>query len=223
MEHPLLFPRSRAPVERSSEERIRDAALKSFANHGVAATTLRTVAEAAGVSVGLVQHYFGTKAALVAAVDQYVLNVFGDALESMPLPAPPADALAEAGRRLVKLFAEHTDVVDYVGHALVEGGEVGTTIFGGLFAISAAQRDQFEKQNLTRPDLDPVWAALNPLILRIGAVILRPHIERHIPEPFTTLEQLQRWNAAVTSLIRGGQLHGQPGSANGPAPPHERR
>jgi AcrR family transcriptional regulator len=73
MEHPLLFPRTRAPVEPSSEERIRDAALKSLATHGVAATSLRMVAEAAGVSLGLVQHYFGTKAALVAAVDQYVL------------------------------------------------------------------------------------------------------------------------------------------------------
>lgn len=206
----MLFPRKGAAVEPSSEERIRDAALTSFAADGIAATSLRMVAEAAGVSIGLVQHYFGTKASLIAAVDQYVLQVIGDALESAPLPAPPADALTEAGRRLSTLFAEQGDVVAYVSRALVEGEAIGSVIFDGLVGFSAAQRDEFMAQHLTRPDLDPVWAALNPLILRIGAVILRTHIDRHLPEPFTAPTQLRRWDAAVTSLIRGGQFMDRP-------------
>ena len=49
--------------ERSSVERIRNAALKSFATYGTSATSLRTVAAAAGVSVGLVQHHFATRPA----------------------------------------------------------------------------------------------------------------------------------------------------------------
>jgi AcrR family transcriptional regulator len=48
--------------ERSSVERIRNAALKSFATYGTSTTSLRTVAAAAGVSVGLVQHHFANKA-----------------------------------------------------------------------------------------------------------------------------------------------------------------
>lgn len=197
-----------APVEPSSEERIRDAALKSFATHGVAVTSLRTVAEAAEASIGLVQHYFHTKAALVAAVDQYVLQVISNALESTPLPEPPADdALHEAGRRLTSLVAEHPDVINYLGRALAEGGQIGTVIFDGLVGISAAQRDQFTQHGLTRPDLDPDWAVLNPLILRVGAFILRPYIERHLGKPFFTEQQLRRWDDAVTSLIREGQFH----------------
>jgi AcrR family transcriptional regulator len=54
---------------------IRDAALRGFAAHGVAATSLRLIASDAGVSLGLVQHRFGTKERLVEAVDQYVLDV----------------------------------------------------------------------------------------------------------------------------------------------------
>ncbi|HYR13091.1 MAG TPA: hypothetical protein VEQ67_02585, partial [Mycobacterium sp.] len=65
-------------------------------------------------------------------------------------------------------------------------------------------------QHLTREDLDPQWAALNPLILRIGAIILRPHIERYLGESFTTAAQLQRWDAAVTTLIREGQVRRDP-------------
>ena len=52
--------------------------------------------------------------------------------------------------------------------------------FDALVGISATQRDQFVKQGMTRPDLDPEWAALSPLILRVGATILRPHIECHL-------------------------------------------
>jgi TetR/AcrR family transcriptional regulator, regulator of cefoperazone and chloramphenicol sensitivity len=208
MEYRRLLPYAPpAPLEPSSEERIRDAALTSFATQGMAATSLRTVAEIAGVSVGLVQHYFGTKAALIAAVDQYVLQVVGNALESTPLPARPNDALIEAVDRLISLMAEYPDVVHYLGRALAEGDAIASVIFDGLVAISAAQRDQFVAQGMTRPDLDPDWAALNPLILRIGAVILRPHIERYLGKPFFSDPQLRRWDIAVTGLIREGQFH----------------
>jgi AcrR family transcriptional regulator len=210
MENRLLFRPHPAPPEPSSMERIRDAALKSFAANGVAATSLRTVAEAAGVSIGLVQHYFHKKAALVTAVDDHVLRVIGDALGSAPLPPPPADPLVEAGRRLTTLIAEHSDVVDYLGRALVEGDAIGSVIFDGLFRISQAQGEEFIEHHLARADLDPVWDALNPLILRIGAIILRHHIDRHLPEPFTTPRQLTRWDAAVTDLIRSGQFGDQP-------------
>ena len=43
-----------------------------------AATSLRAVAAAAGVSLGLVQHHFATKAGLIKAVDDYVLAVVID-------------------------------------------------------------------------------------------------------------------------------------------------
>jgi len=194
--------------EHSSTERIRSAALRVLADHGVNATSFRMIADAAGVSIGLIQHHFGSKGRLIEAVDEYVLAAIREVMESAPLPEPPADALAEAGRRIVSLFADHPDVVDYLGRALVEGGAIGTMVFDGLVDISTAQHEEFCDRSLTPPDLDPVWAALNPLILRVGAIILRPHIERHLPEPFSTRSQLQRWDAAVTALIRGGQFRG---------------
>src|SRR3954471_14139703 len=82
--------------ERSSIERIRDAALKSFATYGTSATSLRTVAAAAGVSLGLVQHHFATKAGLIRAVDDHVRAVV-TATMSQPIPQPPADSIAAVG------------------------------------------------------------------------------------------------------------------------------
>ncbi len=36
--------------------------------------------------------------------------------------------------------------------------------------------------------------------------MLRSHIERHVPGPFYSADELQRWDSAVTSLIRRGQF-----------------
>ena len=61
-------------VELTTVERIRNAALRIVAVQGVAGTSLRAVAAAAGVSLGLVQHHFATKAGLIKAVDDYAGN-----------------------------------------------------------------------------------------------------------------------------------------------------
>jgi hypothetical protein len=49
------------------------------------------------------------------------------------------------------------------------------------------------------------WAALNSLVLALGTRILRGHIERQLPEPFTAPTQLQRWQDSVNTLLREGQ------------------
>lgn len=173
---------------------------------------MRAIAEAAGVSVGLVQHHFGNKAGLIDAVDDHVLRVFGEALESNPLPVPaePTDGFKSLGGRFSKLIHDHLDVVDYVGHALLEGNKIGAVIFDGLLQISTRQRDDFAAAGLTKPDLDPDWAALNPLMLRLGPIMLRSHIARHIPGAFSTPVELQRWDATVTAMIRDSQFRADP-------------
>lgn len=207
-----VFLQQPTPVELSNAERIRDAAIRCFAAQGISATTMRAIAEAAGVSHGLVQHHFGNKAGLIAAVDNYVLRVFGEALESNPLPVPtePADDFKSLGGRFSKLIHDHPNVVDYVGRALSEGNNIGVVIFDGLLQISIRQRDTFAAAGLTRPDIDPDYAALNPLILRLGAIMLRSHIARHIDGAFTTPAELRRWDAAVTAMIRHGQFTSDP-------------
>jgi AcrR family transcriptional regulator len=189
----------------SSIERIRDAALKSFATYGTSATSLRTVAAAAGVSLGLVQHHFATKAGLIMADDENVLGLV-TATMSQPIPEPPADSIAAIGNRVTQIIADHPDVLDYLGRALVEGSPLGTEVFDYLVASG---RDRWKKRSehgQTRPDVDLTWAALNALVLPLGTLILRGHIERHLPEPLMTPTQLDRWQASVDTLLREGLI-----------------
>ena len=192
--------------ELSTVERIRDAALRSFATHGTSATTLRAVAADAGVSLGLVQHHFATKAGLVKAVDDYVFGVVMGAM-SQPLSEPPVDSIGEIGSRVTQIIAEQPDVAGYVGRALVDGSPLGDTLFDSLMMVGKARWQQRAERGETRPDLDQTWAAINGLVLALGAVSLRTHVDRHLPEPFTAPAQLERWQASVDSLLRDGVLH----------------
>jgi AcrR family transcriptional regulator len=190
--------------ERSSIERIRNAALRTFATHGTSATSLRTVAEAAGVSVGLLQHHFVSKAGLVKAVDDHVMAVVVAAI-APPIAPPPSDSIAEMGGRVTGMIAEHPDVVDYVGRALIDGSPLGTAIFDTLAAFGMVRWNQRKERGEIRPEVDVTWAALNSLVLAVGTMILRGHVERQLPEPLDTPAQLRRWQDSVNTLLRDGQ------------------
>ncbi|WP_041783221.1 TetR/AcrR family transcriptional regulator [Mycolicibacterium chubuense] len=184
-------------------DRIRTAALHSFAMHGAAATTMRGVAAAAGVSLGLVQHHFATKAGLIKAVDEYVLRLL-TATMSQPLSEPPVDSVVEIGDRVSALFSENPDVATYLGRALVDGSPAGARIFDTLFTVGIARWQQRLERGELRPDVDITWAAINGLVLALGAISLRPHLDRHLAEPLLAPAQLQRWQRAVDTLLREG-------------------
>ncbi len=190
-------------------ERIRRAALKSFATRGAAATSLRSVAADAGVSLGLVQHHFETKAGLIKAVDDYVMSVLIE-VTAQPISAPPTDSLVEMGERITRLITEYPDVVDYFGRAVVDGNALGTTIFDTFAALGEARWNQRKENGETRPDIDLTWSSLNTMVLAFGTLILRSHIERQVPGAFSTPAGLRRWLDASASLLREG-LFRRPG------------
>ena len=185
-------------------ERIRQAALKSFATKGASGTSLRSVAADAGVSLGLVQHHFETKAGLIKAVDDYVLGVV-IAVVAQPVSVPHAkDSIADMGSRVTTLLLEHPDVVDYFGRALIDGSQLGITIWDTLSAFGMARWTARKESGEARDDIDVTWAALNSLVLALGTLIVRGHIERQIPGAFTTPEQVDRWQKSVNALLRDG-------------------
>jgi AcrR family transcriptional regulator len=60
------------PEDLTARARIRDAALRLFGQQGFDRATIRGIADAAGVSSGLVRHHFGSKEALRDECDEYL-------------------------------------------------------------------------------------------------------------------------------------------------------
>lgn len=78
-----------------------------FAAHGMAGTSFRDIAEAAGVSVSLIQHHFGTKESLYAAVKAHALDAYVQSQgPNLSLPSDDFDLFLERGLRQFFRFFE---------------------------------------------------------------------------------------------------------------------
>ena len=186
----------------TSAARIRNAALEGFARDGVAATSIRDVAEAAGVSAGLVQHHFSTKAALRDAVNDYVLSLAREAFGE--LDPDPEDAFEEVGDRITAFVRDHPTAFEYVARGVSEGDEAALRIFDTFVGIADTVLARLADKGLLDPDLDRRWAALHVTIFNLGAVLFETAVNRHLPEPFASEAGLERWNRATTAILKGG-------------------
>jgi AcrR family transcriptional regulator len=194
--------------------RIRNAALEGFARDGVAATSIRDVAKAAGVSAGLVQHHFPTKADLARAVNDYVAATAIGAFQDVPLASSAADASQELGDRVTALMRDHPDALLYVARASIEGDEGALGLFDTFVAIAGEQWERLEHAGLLRADTDMRWTALNTVVFHLGTLLLQAAVDRHLPSPFFSPEGLERWQEAGTNLFRHGLYRNEP-----PRPP----
>jgi AcrR family transcriptional regulator len=195
------FPVSRAGGDTSSDvlASVRASAMRCFARHGTEATSLRMVADSAGVSVGLIQRQFGTKAALIEAVDAELIAIIRAAV---PSETPAQDTVADVLQRSTALIAEHPDALDYLAQLLISGAPTGEAIFDALLDLGRAQWTQLNDQGKVRTDLNPTWGPLTFIANVLGVLILRNHIDRQLDSPLTSSTQLRVWETALSSLVK---------------------
>ena len=95
------------PVNANAEEtkrRILTAASELFSDHGYEGTSVRQIASGAGVSLGMIRHYFGSKEGLYRSCIDGVFEIFGS-----------------LGPQIVQGVADGGDPVEVVSLALRQG------------------------------------------------------------------------------------------------------
>jgi AcrR family transcriptional regulator len=192
-------------VAEPTYDRILTAALEGFARNGVKATSIRDVAAAAGVSPGLVQHYFPSKARLREAVDEHVTDAARAALELRAVEGSIIDDLSE---RLTRLVAENFVALRYLARGVAESDEAALRIFDTLTQLCREQLADLQRQGLLRADLDVEWAAMLTVLINLGTVIMEPGVSRQLGAPFLTPHEVQRWKEATTKLFVSGEIAG---------------
>jgi AcrR family transcriptional regulator len=126
---------------------IADALLRAAAARGLHATGMREVAAEAGVSLRLVQYYFGTKEELLLAAMQQLAAQFGDRAMTRIRQSRPGDGPASPRDVIAAILTEGLPVDDE--------RRTFTVLYTAYFALS-----------LTEPAL-----AIAPLVKNSGAVI----------------------------------------------------
>ncbi|HIZ97313.1 MAG TPA: TetR/AcrR family transcriptional regulator [Candidatus Janibacter merdipullorum] len=169
---------SREHAADSSRERIRTAALALFAARGVAATSLREVARSAGVAPGLVGHYFGGKDGLQEAVEDFVVELFHDTLDTIPLEGSVTEVVAARDRAIHRMFTGHPHVVDYLRRVVVTPDPGDVRFVRKLVAEQITQTQLLRDHGIgsTRTPLNE--QAVTVLVRQLGRWLLQPALGR---------------------------------------------
>ena len=158
-------------------DRLLDAALDCFAQAGIAASSLRAIAERAGVTPALVNYHFGNKEQLIDAV-------FSERLQ--PILLGIASRLQESAQDSGQLVAGLVRLLNealtanpwfpplWVREVLCEGGglrPLWTQRIGPLIPARLAEHfSQAQARQALNPDLEP-----RLLVVSLFALVMLPH------------------------------------------------
>ncbi|MEV0379693.1 TetR/AcrR family transcriptional regulator [Nonomuraea sp. NPDC050643] len=176
------------PVEDlTAKARIRDTALRHFAEHGVKGATLRAIADDAGVSLGLVQHHFGAKEGLRDACDAYVVAYIKQEVEEG----------IDKGRLDDPSFVEQTRlgsplVLRYLGRALVDGSPTAAGVYDELVAVT-------ERFLAGRDDARGHAAVFTTM--QLGIYVLHEHLSRALGTDMFTPETMSRVGSVLLNIV----------------------
>jgi TetR/AcrR family transcriptional regulator, regulator of cefoperazone and chloramphenicol sensitivity len=185
----------RPTADFTARVRTRDAAMRLFADQGEKSTTIRAVAEQAGVAPGLVSHHFGSKQGLRDACDDYVL----DYLRQIIKQGVDEHGVADPAY-LDSVYRGAADVLRYVARALVDSSAAAAALFDNLVALT-------EEYLTTHPSRDGAsqsdarTQAAVIVAMRLGVWVLHPHLMRALGADELTPQMLARLSAAVLDVM----------------------
>ena len=153
--------------------RIRDAAIELFGERGVAGTSLKSIAEHAGVSQGLVIHHFGSKSGLHRACDEHVAALVRTNKESVLASGPQMDPLAT-----LRLIAESRQLLRYLVRTLSEGGEHVGRLVDDMVSDAEAYMAESVREGLVKPSKVPRERVVVLVLWSLGALVLHEQMHR---------------------------------------------
>jgi AcrR family transcriptional regulator len=187
-------------------ERLIKTAFKLFAEEGFESVSVRDIASASDVSIGLITHHFGSKKGLRTAVDKYFVARFEEVLND-DVPRMAGDT--EAYSAWIDTWrARHQDdwriSGRYLRRALLEDSEWGAEIFERYYAFVRSWVDRADARGDIRPDVDRLWLPFLIIFVELGTTLLDPYIRRVLGSPRFDSQLWRRLHRAYTSLILRG-------------------
>ncbi|WP_256840442.1 TetR/AcrR family transcriptional regulator [Ornithinimicrobium faecis] len=185
------------------KRQVGDALMEVVAERGLTRTTLRQVADTAGVSVGLVQRYFTTKNELLRFGFDYVYQRTRDRINQVPQEPPIREVVLGLGEAILPLDPQRrreTNVFLAFVHATLNDPDLADThqraatelVDGLQRALEAARRN-----GELKTDVDTHLEALTLVALLDGLVLdgmatqhlfpeetLRSLLHRHVDRLF---------------------------------------
>lgn len=161
----------------TAKARIRNAALDLFAEQGADRVSMRAVAAAAGVTVGLVQHHFKTKEGLRSAVDQLIVDYHAQAIARAPVEGTPAQIAAARDRSVRHMFETHPEVVNYVRRAMLDPASDNGQLFARLTELSRSEIVKARESGLASTHRPESAQVIEIMVRQLGQLFLQPMVD----------------------------------------------
>jgi AcrR family transcriptional regulator len=152
----------------TARARIREAALRHFAEQGYEGATIRDIARTAGVSPGLLRHHYGSKEDLRRACDEYVSEMMQH-VNALLLADPSSSAHTQ---QVSKRFGR------YIGRSLVDGSPTVGAIFDEMVSITEQWLARADSARADPPTIDRRIRAALVTAMALGIPLLHEHVSR---------------------------------------------
>jgi AcrR family transcriptional regulator len=189
--------------DRSTKARIRDAAITLFADRGISATSLRSVAAAAEVAPSHVVHYFRSKAGLRTACDEYVAAVLRHEQEDVVAAGPDLDPLAALRR-----WPSDLPLLAYLARSLVDSSAGSDALVDQLVHDAERYLAGLVDTGWLQPTAAPRTRAVLMTFWSLGSLTLHAQLERllgvSLTEPDRDPDAMAGYATAMIEVLGPG-------------------
>jgi len=168
---------------RTGSQRILEAAINLFGRNGVKGTSMRAIAEEAGVSQALVVHHFGSKDGLQRACDHHVAGVVRANKQTAMANGPQLDPF-----HTLRQLERSQPLLRYLARALTEGGEHTADLVDEFVADAEDYMRQGEEAGFLKPSETPRERTITLVIWSMGALAMHEHVRRLLGVDFLAVD-----------------------------------
>ena len=161
----------------TAKARIRNAALELFAQFGEEGTSMRRIAEGAGVTVGLIVHHFGTKARLREEVELHVVDRFTEAIASVPTDGDPRSVSERRDQAVAEMLAAQPLVVTYLRRAALGLNGPESDLMRRLTQMAVDETAQARAAGLVSSGRSTAHTVIQTMTRQLGQLLLQPMID----------------------------------------------
>jgi AcrR family transcriptional regulator len=193
--------RSTGADDLTTRARIRDAAVVLFGRDGFDRTSIRAVAEAAGVSPALVIHHFGSKDALRAACDAHIVGEFVGRKGELAGSRPQVSANIQRWLADIEQFRPQ---LDYLARMLAADNAAADELFDALLAGTTEMLREQTAAGVVRAGSDPHITALFVTAYGVMPLLLQRQLARAVGDDHLTADLLRRSTLPILELYTHG-------------------
>lgn len=161
----------------TAKARIRNGALILYSDYGEDATSMRAIADSAGVTVGLVVHHFRTKDGLRDAIEQWIVDLFAGAIGQVPLEGTAAVVGAARDEAVASMLADNPAVIGYLRRAVLDSTGHRGHVLEMLTALASAQVSALREAGIASTKQSDSSQVIGIMVRQLGRLFLQPMVD----------------------------------------------